>query len=93
MRLITPKEMQSLKTLAAGNLEAALLAAARFGATKSNEAAIPIKRAVEMLEFDAECMKDSHTIGGKWNGESEAKQDYDERKATAKQLRELIEVK
>jgi hypothetical protein len=87
MNLITPKEMESLKKLAADNLETALLAAARFGATKSAEAAKPIKRAAEILEYEAEELK---SIG--FRNEAD-KQDYAERKKIAKQLREMIEAK
>jgi hypothetical protein len=90
LKLLSNKELTALKAMAAGSLEAALMAAARFGATKSADAAKPIKRAAEMLDCDAECLKAAHTIGGKWRGDDEARQDYDERKKVAKALRGLI---
>jgi hypothetical protein len=87
--MINPKEMKALKELAAHDLENALRAAARIGMTKSTTAAAPIKRAAAMLEYEAECIKESHTINGKWLGEPEAKADYDEFKKVARELREI----
>lgn len=88
--MLKPKEMEELKKLASDNIEAALLAAVRLGATRSMEAAKPIKRAAEILEYEAECLKECHSPDGKWNGEAAAKQDYDEFKRVAKDLRALI---
>lgn len=87
--LLTPKELAALKAMATGNLESALMASARFGATKSAEAAKPIKRAAEMLEYDAEELRECHHLFGQWEC-SEAKQDYDERKKVARALRGLV---
>lgn len=87
--MITPKEMAALKELATKDLEAALRAAARLGMTKSTTAAAPIKRAAAMLEYEAECLKESHTVNGKWQGELEAKSDYDEFKKVARELRKI----
>lgn len=88
--MISTKELDELKKLAGANLDAALMAAARIGATKSTEACKPIKRAIHMLEFDAECLKNSHTVAGNWGNDTAAKQEYDEMKKLIKQLRELV---
>jgi hypothetical protein len=87
---IKPAGMEALKTMASGNLEAALLAAVRLGATRSMEAAKPIKRAAEMLDYEAECLKECHAPDGNWQGEAPAKKDYDEFKQIAKDLRGLL---
>jgi len=96
MSLLKPTELDELKKLAGANLESALMAAARMGATRSGTAAAPIKRAASMLEYDAEMLlmihgSKSHGKGGMWAGApSEAKQDYEEKKRVAKALRDLL---
>ena len=82
--------MEALKALAGANLEAALYAAARIGALKSADAAKPIKRAIDMLEYGAEGLKAAYAPYGFWDGEEASKKDFDEMKSVAKQLRELI---
>lgn len=90
--MIKPKELTALKQLASVNVEAALFAAARIGAGLSDDAAKTIKRVVDVLEYEAEITRDSHTIHNEWRN-SEAKQDYAEFKALAKSLREIVEVR
>lgn len=83
---MTPKAMEELKKLAGSNLEAALLAAVRLGATRSMEAHTPIKRAAEILEYQSEEIK--FAFDG--NMTADAKHDHDEFKRVAKGLRALI---
>lgn len=86
---IKPAEMEALKAMAAGNLEAALLAAVRLGATRSMEAEKPIKRAAEILEYEAEQMKAVWHNGREWDSEAMA-EDCRELRQVAKGLRALI---
>lgn len=85
--ILTKKELEALKAMAATNLEAALYAAFTRGALRSDKAIAPIKRAAAMLECDAEDIKAA--FDGCFDGE--AKQDYDERKKVAKALRDICQ--
>lgn len=84
--MLTKKELEALKAMAANNLEAALYVAFTRGAVKSDKALAPIKRAAAILEYDAESIKEAHD--GCFTGE--AKADYDERKKIAKALRDIV---
>jgi hypothetical protein len=88
--MLSNKQLEELRKLAAANIDAALMAAARFGAAKTADYAQAIKRASELLEYEAEGLKESHAPYGKWEGEQAAKADYDEFKKVAKTLRELV---
>jgi len=92
MTELTKQQMRALVEAAKGNLEFALQQAFRFGASagQSDETQKAVKRAAEMLDHDAECLRQAHTIGSNWSGEQEAKADYDERKRIAKALRGLV---
>lgn len=83
--ILTKKELEALKAMAATNLEAALYAAYSRGAVRSDKAAVPIKRAAAILEHDAEDIKQA--FDGSMS--DEAKADYSERKKIAKSLRDI----
>lgn len=51
-----------------------------------------LKRAAEILREDAESIRQSHTLGGDWQGEQEAKADHDEMLAVAEQLEAMMPV-
>jgi hypothetical protein len=48
-----------------------------------------LKRAAEVLEQEAQCLRESHTVKGKWRGEysKDARADYTELRDLAKALR------
>jgi len=84
---LTKAQLASLVDVAKQNPEWALRQAFRFGAVagKSEEAQAAIKRAAEMLDFDAESIKQAYD--NSWT--SEEKADYDERKKVANKLRAM----
>lgn len=44
-------------------------------------------RAAALLEREAQTIEESHCLNGGWDGEEEARADYDEMMATAAELR------
>lgn len=89
---LTKQQKAALLEAAKGNVEFALAQAFRFGAAagQSDDTQMAIKRAAELLDLDAESLKECHAPDGNWSGEAEAKADYDERKKIAKALRGLV---
>jgi hypothetical protein len=89
-----PKSQLSalLDAIAKGNPEWALQQAYRFGRLPANTGAVQrtIKRAAEMLDLEAETLKEYHAPDGDWTDEAVAKQEFDDFKKMAKALREVI---
>jgi len=92
MTELTKQQMQALVDVATANPEWALQQAFRFGvaAVGDGNTQATIERAAELLNHDAECLRECHAPHNNWSGEQEAKADYDERKRIAKALRGLV---
>jgi len=83
--------MDALLDAVKKNPEFALQQAFKFGISigLGPASAAATKRAAELLDLDAECLRECHALDNNWSGEAEAKADYDERKLLAKLLRGL----
>lgn len=86
MTLLKPTEMAELKKLAGADLDAALLAAVRLGATRPAE---PINLAAELLESDAKRFK-GYASKASDLSKIVFLQASAERKRVAKALRDLL---
>lgn len=88
---LTKAQVAALLEAVKKNPEFALQQAFKFGIATGlgQAAATATKRAAEVLDMDAEELKECHAPHNNWSGEPEAKAEYDERKLLAKLLRGL----
>jgi len=89
---MTKQQITALLDVAKANPQFAIEQAFRFGVASLGDGAAPavIERAAEMLDYDAECLKECHAPHNNWSGEAEAKADYDERKRVVRALRGMV---
>jgi hypothetical protein len=92
MSELTKSQLAALVDIAKQNPEWALQQAFRFGVASLSDGSTQaaIERAAELLDFDAESLREAHAPDNNWSGEAEAKADYDERKKVARALRGMI---
>lgn len=92
--MLTKPQLTALLNAAKSNPEWAIQQAFRLGmaAGQSEDVTKAIARAADMLDCDAECLKEAHAPFGFWDSEEEAKADYDERKKVAKALRGMVAI-
>jgi hypothetical protein len=88
---LTKAQMAALLDAVKKNPEFALQQAFKFGISigLGQAAAIATKRAAEILDYEAEMLREDSAPHGNWSGDDEAKADYDERKLLVKLLRGL----
>lgn len=86
---LTNPQLSALLAAVKSNPEWSLQQAFQLGAVAAASAAFAqaVQRAAELLEHEAECLRECHAPDNNWCGESAAKADYDEFKQVAKALR------